>query len=518
MSAMTAELVGHLRHVAATGLTERELLQRFVRQRDEAAFEALLRRHGPMVWGVCRRVLQPADAEDAFQATFIVFVRRANSLDGRGPLGNWLFGVARRIALRARSDAERRRAREQNATRPDSSDPECEPLLKLLDAELARLPERYRAPIVLCDLEGSVIREAAEALQCPPGTVASRLARGRQLLARRLARHGAVLSGAALATGLVPHDALAAGRAVLTAPTEHAITLAEGVLTAMIPTKIKVTLTLALTLGLCFVGRDTATVYAEKPKGDDKPAKSKKEVGETIRGTVKSVDADKGKLVLKVPTEKGKETVEKRLDVAKDVRVLLEDVVTKVKELPQGKLSDLTEGTQVSAQLDAAGKTVVEISARGPVVHASIKSIEPGRNTFVMQTKNSDGPVEDRITMAEGAKVLLNDGLTKGDPDKEGSLEKLSEGTHVQVQLTVDRKRALAVRPQGKTYFGNLKGIDTGNNTITISVKEDGQIVDKSFTLAKNARTDGNPTEGRPVNVRLSLFDENTAVHVQGRE
>src|SRR5262249_28592001 len=153
-------------------------------------------------------------------------------------------------------------------------------------------------------------------------------------------------------------------------------------------------------------------------------------------------------------------------------------------------------------QLDVQGKTVVTISARGPVVHASIKSIEPGRNTFVIQTKNADGPVEEKITMVEGAKVLLNDGLTKGDPDKEGSLDKLGDGAHVQVQLTVDRKRALAVRPQGKTYHGTLKGIDTGNNTVTISVKEDGQIIEKSFTLAKGARTDGNPVEGKPVNVR----------------
>src|SRR5439155_24684561 len=168
--------------------------------------------------------------------------------------------------------------------RPDRFDPDRAPLLHDLDAELARLPERYRAAIVLCDLEGNAIREAAQLLQCPVGTVASRLARGRRLLARRLARRGAVLGSTMLAAELLPHDALAAGRAALAGPISPAAnSLTEGVLTTMIPTKIKLTLTLALALGLCFAGRDTFTVRAEKPKGDDKPAKSKKEAGETIR-------------------------------------------------------------------------------------------------------------------------------------------------------------------------------------------------------------------------------------------
>src|SRR5262249_25559918 len=149
------------------------------------------------------------------------------------------------------------------------------------------------------------------------------------------------------------------------------------------------------------------------------------------------------------------------------------------------------------------------ISARGPSVNASIKSVDAGKKSLTFQTKGASGPVEETVTMFEGARILLNDGLNKGDPDKEGSFDKLTEGTHVHLQLTVDRKQALAVRPQGKTYHGTLNGIDTGNNTITITVKEGAQVVDKSFTLAKGARTDGNPVEGSPVNVRLSVFDEN---------
>jgi RNA polymerase sigma factor (sigma-70 family) len=520
MTGTTVELVGLVRDLGASGVSECELLKRFVCEHDETAFEALLRRHGPMVWGVCRRTLRDqADAEDAFQATFVVFVRKAAGLDCRGALGNWLFGVARRIACRARADAERRRSRERataTVPRPEPFDAEHEPMLRLLDAEITRLPQRFRAPIVLCDLEGTAIREAAELLRCPAGTVASRLARGRRLLARRMARHGAVLSAATLGAGLVPSHALAAGRAALSdSISPHALSLAEGVLTTMIPTKIKLTLTLVVALGLCFAGSDSFVARAEKPKGDDKPAKSKKEVGPTVHGTVKEVDTAKNKLTVTVSTGRGKESEQKTLDLAKDVKVFLEDAITKVKELPQGKLSDLTEGTSVSAELDVGGKTVVAVRARGPSVNASIKSVDASKKSLTIQTKGANGAVEETITMFEGAKVLLNDGLNKGDPDKEGTLDKLTEGTHVHVQLTVDRKQALSVRPQGKTYHGTLKGIDSGNNSITITVKEDAQVVDKTFTLAKGSRTDGNAAAGVRVNVRLSIFDENTAVHVQ---
>lgn len=247
----------------------------------------------------------------------------------------------------------------------------------------------------------------------------------------------------------------------------------------------------------------------------DKP---KREADERIRGHVKSVNADKGKLVVIVYVGPGKETAEKYLDLAKDVRVFLEDVVTKVPQLPEGKLGDLTEHTQVEAQLDATGKSVVSINARGPGVHGLIKSVDRGRNTFVLQTKSAEGPVEETITMVEGAKVLLNDGLNKGDADQEGSLDKLSEGTHVYAQLTVDRKRALAVRPQGQILFGKVTAIDTGNNTITVNVKENGTLVDKGLTLAKGVQIEGNVTAGSPVTVRLSVFDENIVVHVRLRE
>src|SRR5262245_28937708 len=208
-------LVQQLRRAArahdAADLGDGELLERYVRCRDEAAFEMLLRRHGPMVLGVCRRVLgNAADAEDAFQATFLVLVRKAASLTARAVLGDWLHGVARRTALSARRACARRRAKEQAMARPDvQGEAIRDDWLPLLDEELCRLPENYRLPIVLCDLEGKTRREAADRLGWPEGTVAGRLARGRALLAGRLARHGGAVSSSSLAAVLAPSAASA---------------------------------------------------------------------------------------------------------------------------------------------------------------------------------------------------------------------------------------------------------------------------------------------------------------------
>src|SRR5262249_18374088 len=156
-----------------------ELLERFVSRRDESAFAALMARHGPMVFGVCRRVLRHAqDAEDAFQATFLVLVRRAAAIGRRDLLGNWLYGVACRGAGRARQGAARRQAREAADTdrlagmAGEAGAPE---LSGVLHEEVQRLPARYRGPVVLCYLEGRTNEEAARELRWPIGTVKGRL-------------------------------------------------------------------------------------------------------------------------------------------------------------------------------------------------------------------------------------------------------------------------------------------------------------------------------------------------------
>jgi RNA polymerase sigma factor (sigma-70 family) len=194
--------------------TDGQLLERFRTDRDEAAFETLVLRHGPMVFGVCRRVLGNVhDAEDAFQATFLILARKPASVRKRGSLGSFLYGVAHRAALQAKRALLRRRAREASVMPRNESthdeDTWCG-LREALDEELGRLPENYRCPLVLCDLEGRTRREAARQLGLPEGTVASRLARARRLLAKRLARHGLSLSGGAVPAALAEGAASAA--------------------------------------------------------------------------------------------------------------------------------------------------------------------------------------------------------------------------------------------------------------------------------------------------------------------
>jgi RNA polymerase sigma factor (sigma-70 family) len=201
----------------AQELPDQILLDRFVALRDETAFAALVRRYGRLVLSVCRRVLRhEQDAEDAFQATFLVLVRKARSIDKREAVGSWLYGVAFRVAAKARRTAQRRavqvRALPDEPVAPDE-DAGWHDLRSVLDQEVYRLPAKYRAPVVLCYLEGKTTEEAAEQLGCARGTVLSRLARARARLRPRLARRGLALS---TVPGLLARDAQAAVSQTLT--------------------------------------------------------------------------------------------------------------------------------------------------------------------------------------------------------------------------------------------------------------------------------------------------------------
>jgi RNA polymerase sigma factor (sigma-70 family) len=208
--------------------TDAELLGRFVACQEEAAFEALVRRHGPMVLGVCRRLLHDGhDVEDAFQATFLVLVGKAAAIGDRALLANWLYGVAYRVATRAR--AYRRRQRESQGvemaeakTGTETIAPELRPILH---EELNRLPEKYRTPVVLCYLQGKTNAEAARQLAWPVGTVKGRLTRARDLLRARLTRRGLALPAGALAAALAHETAAAAVPTALAEATVHAATL-----------------------------------------------------------------------------------------------------------------------------------------------------------------------------------------------------------------------------------------------------------------------------------------------------
>jgi RNA polymerase sigma factor (sigma-70 family) len=348
-----SEVVQHLRRAVllreGAGLTDEQLLEDYISHREEAALAALVRRHGPLVWGVCRRVLRNHhDAEDAFQATILVLVRKAASIASRGLLANWLYGVAHQTAMKARATAARRKERERQVTEmPEPAVTEKElwrDLQPLLDEELSRLPDKYRSVIVLCDLEGKTRKEAAQQLGLPEGTVASRLMRARAMLARRLARHGLAVSGGALAAVLsqvaasasVPTTVVsstikaaalcAAGQAAATgAISVKVAALTEGVLKTMLLNKPKVVMVVLVVLGMVAFGgglftRHMAAAQQDKPpeesKGERAKAREQSKVDEHVEAVKKELQRLQGTweiLSFEIPTGKMDLPADKKL-------------------------------------------------------------------------------------------------------------------------------------------------------------------------------------------------------------
>jgi RNA polymerase sigma factor (sigma-70 family) len=365
------------RQEAAEIAVDGDLLNRYVRHRDEAAFEALVRRHGPMVLGVCRRVLHNYhDAEDAFQATFLVLVRKAASLGSPNKLGNWLYGVAYRTALEARTAADKRRAKEATVVaRTEAREDIWADLRPVLDQELERLPEKYRVPLVLCDLEGQTRKEVACQLGLPEGTVASRLARSRSLLAKRLVRRGSVLTVGSLETLFSESVALACVPTTLVSSTIKTVglfaagqggaagavsaqvaALTQGVLKAMFLTKIKFATAVLLAAGFLAAGvassgliyQTQATVQAESRKGAQPNG---------------NIEASKQEL--KAPADSVRvEQIEPSTAKAGEARPPQRNATnTKVQELLKERLATLKELSKATQKAYLQGKaTFVEVA------------------------------------------------------------------------------------------------------------------------------------------------------------
>jgi RNA polymerase sigma factor (sigma-70 family) len=261
-----------IRSCTAGDVTDGQLLERFRSRRDPEAFAELVSRHGPMVFGVCQRVLtNPHDAEDAFQATFLVLVRKARSIAKPEALSSWLYGVAYRVARRASAEAVRRCRHERQvvtrSARPFGNGEAGEELGSILDAEVSRLPEKYRQPIVLCYLLGKTYGEAARLLGWPAGTVSVRLARARKVLRSRLVRRGLSLASGALpawwaegtaSASVLPLLAKATVQAALRCAAQpgaagvsiHVVALTEGVVKSMLLQKLRTLAGFVLVVGL----------------------------------------------------------------------------------------------------------------------------------------------------------------------------------------------------------------------------------------------------------------------------
>ncbi len=320
----------------ALGQSDSELLDRFVQRRDEAAFAALVERHGAMVLRVCRQVLADEhDAQDASQATLLVLARRADAIHGRESVASWLHGVALRVAAKARVAAARRRAHERRAGSMLAAAHEIEPGFDFvpdcerwqwLHDELGRLPESFRSPVVLCYLEGLTQEQAAIQLRCPIGTVQSRLARGRAKLKTRLEKRDMNLSAVFACMSLTPHQTAAAPEAWVAATVnlasrfvgsnpagsgarDTAITLAEGVLRSMTLAKLKLAASVILAAAFMLagvavwasghrrLGPVAAEASVEQPRDEPQPGlvqaaaatptEPQRKVKRVLRGTVR---------------------------------------------------------------------------------------------------------------------------------------------------------------------------------------------------------------------------------------
>jgi RNA polymerase sigma factor (sigma-70 family) len=295
-------VLGHIRRLAGARrvreLTDGQLLHRFAAHREETAFAALVERHGRLVMRVCRNVLHhEQDAEDAFQATFIVMARRAGSIQHVQAVGSWLYRVAHRIAKKAGASMARRRIRERKAgnriVRSAHSEAAWQELQEVLHQELDRLPATYREPFVLCCIEGRPGSEAARLLGWKEGTVSGRLSRARKLLRERLARRGMALPAVLAALALAAPEAnatvpLALKSVTLQAALRHAACdgaagvvsarvaeLAQGMSRTMIGVKIKIATAILIAAGAAAFGlravtqrEASAQTAAQTPKAD----------------------------------------------------------------------------------------------------------------------------------------------------------------------------------------------------------------------------------------------------------
>jgi RNA polymerase sigma factor (sigma-70 family) len=481
--------------------TDRELLQRFLAG-DEAAFSELVRRHTGLVSSVCQRVLrQSSDAEDAFQATFLILARKAKSLEWQDSIAGWLHQAARRTALKLRSTAVRRRNVEDQAARQHSaaadssvtnpvSEVGIRELGEILDAELASLPLRFREVILLSQIEGLTRDEVAGRLGITVATVKDRLERGREQLRSRLLRRGVELTSAALAVWLVPATAQATSLMTLASATSHAATaFATGSLAAgTSPTAATVAQGVLNMMGFEKLKYATVWVVSFLTAGGialgmlrDEPTRFEK----GLRGQVVAVNAGKTSTVTISLEDFGTLL---NLDVAAEAKVWT--------AFEAGQLAELKAGQFVSLRLADDHRTVNEIHIQGQVREASIKSVaSSGKIVVVEDNDDEEGggkPME--VELAPDA-ILRIGGLPAARSD-------LKPGMQVPLEFGRDGKLVHAVEAEAaeNTVIDcELLEVDPIGNKLVFSREEsdDGQPARQPFAISAEPiiTLDGKPVK-----------------------
>jgi len=426
--------------------SDRELLCRFLGG-DESAFTEIVRRHAGLVMGVCRRVLREAtDAEDAFQATFLVLARKAASLDWQNSVAAWLHATARRTALKLRGSTVRRREVERNAAAEGrstieattlTSDPSAlatvYELSEILDDELAKLPANFREVILLSQIEGLSRQEVADRLGINSASVKDRLERGREQLRLRLVKRGVTLTGVALAAWFVPATTQAAGSSALVIGTAQAagafatgnitatalpaaVTLAQGVLKMMGFEKLKIAATFLVSF--LTVGSITYGMLKDEP--------TRFENG--LRGQIVSIDSSKSSTVT-IALEEFNTLLS--LDVSENAKVWT--------AFEAGKIDDLKQGQFVSLRLGEDHRTVHEIHVQGTIREASIQSIASNGKVVIVEDSDDDDTERKSVEVELAEDAILRIG---GLP---ASRDDLKPGMQVPLEFGLDGKRVNAI-------------------------------------------------------------------------
>jgi RNA polymerase sigma factor (sigma-70 family) len=454
------------------------LLERFRATRDDAAFTGLVRRHGGMVLGVCRRVLRDAHAaEDAFQAVFLVLARKADAVRPPGLLGAWLYGVAYRTALKARGREFRRRQVEQqyaqatHAMPAPRHDDEAADLRPVLDQQVNELPEKYRLPLVLCAVQGLGKAEAAERLGLPEGTVSSRLARAREMLRDRLARRGIAVPAALLGSVLVPGSlraavptqlsAAAATVALGTAPAAPAVlSLTHEVLSAMTLIKSKFLAAVAVAAALTGGGFGLYTAAADEKKPGEKPAAVKPEAKPGEKPAKPVVDPDKPKPEKPVGEKPEAKPGEKPVKPAAD---------TPDKPKPETPTDSNKPKPQKPVDPDKPkpDKPKPE-GAPGIKLGGVVGTVDATARTVTLAVKGDKGPVDKVVALTADAKVVID--------GKPGALSAVPKGSLAAFTATAPKDggpvEASEIRVTGPTVNGLVTTVGESSVTIEYGSKE----------------------------------------------
>jgi RNA polymerase sigma factor (sigma-70 family) len=502
-----------------------------------------------MVWGVCRRLLRRhQDAEDAFQATFLVLVRKAASVVPREKVANWLYGVAHQTALYARATAAKRSTREKQVT--DMPEPTREQqdqhndLQALLDQELSRLPDKYREVLVLCDLEGKTRKESARQLKVPEGTVASRLATARTMLAKRLTRQGVVLSGGTLAVLLsrnlgaasVPASVVSStiqaaslyGAGQAAAPgviSIKAVAFAEGVLKTMLMSKLKIATVILLALAVLGAGAVALAQRVLADKSANQIVKEKQVAAESpvvppVKEKEKPADQPPVKEKPASAVQSGKEQAEKNahaqkpelqacewarvetIDVVKNTITfddkappavagktfsLAKDARIAIDRKP-GKLADLPPGAFLhGVGLSADRRSILSFDAEGPqlgcLTPARVETIDVAKNTITFDDKAPGVVAGETFSVAPNANIVID--------GKRGKLTDLPPGAFLSLSLSADSRSILQFDAQGPNVHdctgSPVKAVDREKNTITFDDKARADLAGKTFRVASDA-------------------------------